>query len=121
MRKHQTAMSIYNEGGIKMKLKQALKQFIGEKSAKLQINKNVYLIRYVGKNFVGIEADTLTVNVEYNGYSTISTRIEARTADGVMAEVKKAVVNYLQWMQEKELKALNQYTWEKQYQGIENL
>lgn len=104
-----------------MKLKQALNQFIEEKKAKLQINKNVYLTRFVGKNVIGVEADTLTVNVEYNGYRTISTRIEARTADGIMAEVEKAVESYLQWMQEKELKALNQYIWEEQYQGIKNL
>lgn len=104
-----------------MKLKQALKQLIEEKNAKLQINKNVYLTRFIGKNVVGTACDTLDVNVEYNGYRTISTRVEARTVEGVMEEVQKAVASYLQWMQEKELKALQQYIWEEKYQGIEEL
>ena len=104
-----------------MKLKQAIKELVEMKSAKLQINKNVDLTRFAGKTILGDEVDNLSVNVRYNGYREISTQIQARTADGIMEEVKKAVASYLQWMQEKELKTLKQYTWAEKYQGIEEL
>ncbi len=104
-----------------MKLKQALKKLVEMKNAKLEINANIYLVRYVGENFVGIQADKLTVNVSYNGYRTATTEIVAREPEAIMNEVQQAVEKYLQWMREKELKALKQYTWAEKFQGVEEL